>query len=219
MAFTLEDAKQQVLWGCQTMCGRGYVLGTAGNISARAEGGLFVITPTSLPYDELRPQDLVVGDMHGNIVEGVRKPSIEFGMHLAVLRNRPDVHCVVHTHSKFATAAGCTVGVDSVPAMDIEAAGYLGGDIPVAPFGPPGSDELAANVAASIGQLAGLILESHGAMGVGRTMREAMIACDNVERTCEMYMAVRAVGAVKKLPEPFLREWLEKSLRDRGVAD
>jgi ribulose-5-phosphate 4-epimerase/fuculose-1-phosphate aldolase len=218
MASAILEAKEQVLWGCKIMCGRGYVLGTAGNISSRVKGeNLFVITPTSLPYEDLQPEDLVVADMDGTVVEGERKPSIEFSMHRGILLQRPDVRCIVHTHSKFATAASALVGVNVIPIIDIETAIYIGGDIPVASFAPPGSDQLAANVAESIGLLAGVLMEAHGAIGVGRTMKEAMIASDNLERTCEMFLSIRACGEIKSLPAQYLRAACKKSLEKRGV--
>jgi ribulose-5-phosphate 4-epimerase/fuculose-1-phosphate aldolase len=218
MSKAVQEAKEQVLRGCRAMCDRGYVLGTAGNISARVEGGdLFVITPTSLPYEDLRSADLVMANMQGNIVEGERKPSIEFTMHRSLMLKRPDVRCVVHTHSKFATAAASIVGVDVIPTIDVESVIHIGGDIPIAPFAPPGSEDLAANVANSIGTAAGVLMEAHGAIGVGRTMQEAMIASDSIERTCEMFLAIRACGEIKPLPGDFLREFRERSLRKRGL--
>lgn len=218
MSTAILAAKEQVLWGCRTMCERGYVLGTAGNISARVAGeNLFVITPTSLPYDELVPADLVVADMQGTIVEGNHKPSIEFTMHRSILQIRPDVQCIVHTHSKFATAASSLAGVEKIPVIDIETIIYVGGDIPVAPFAAPGSEELAQKVAQTMGTAAGILMEAHGAIGVGRTMKEAMIASDNVERTCEMFLAIKACGEIKPLPEDFLRAFRERSLKKRGL--
>ena len=218
MSKAIPEAKEQVLWGCQTMCSRGYVLGTAGNISARVEGGdLFVITPASLPYEDLRSADLVVADMQGNIVEGERKPSIEFSMHRGIMLKRPDVRCLVHPHSKFATAASSIVGVNAIPVIDIETVIYIGGDIPVAHFAPPGSEELAANVANAMGTVAGILMEAHGAVGVGRTMKEALIASDNIERTCEMFLAIKGCGEIKPLPRDFLRAFKERSLKKRGI--
>jgi len=201
------------------MCDRGYVLGTAGNISARVEGkDLYVITPTSLPYDELTAEDLVVADMSGMVVSGSRKPSIENTMHRAILATREDVQYIIHTHSKYATAAGSMQGVSFVPVIDIETAMYIGGHIAVAPFAPPGSEELAKNVAVALGDLAGVIMEGHGAVGVGRTMKDAMIASDNLDRNCEMFLLIRAAGDVKPLPEKTLRELCAWSRKHRGIV-
>ena len=220
MTKAIQDAKEQVLWGCKTMCGRGYVLGTAGNISARVAGSnLFVVTPTSLSYDILQHEDLVVADMDGNIVEGNRKPSIEFTMHRSILAKRPDVRCVVHTHSKFATAASSMAGVSVVPVLDIETAMYIGGDIAVAAFAAPGSAALAVNVAEAITDRAGVIMEGHGAIGVGGTMQEAMTASDILERTCEMFLLIKAAGEIKPLDAVTVRELCEKSRVKRGITN
>lgn len=219
MTDAVREAKNQVLEGCGIICRRGYVLGTAGNISVRVAGeALFVITPTTHPYAGMTADDLVVADMAGNIVGGSRKPSMECSMHRAVLLARPDVHCIVHTHSTFATAAGCMQDTPSVPVVDIETAMYVGGDIPVAPFAAPGSPELAENVARCVGDRAGVIMEGHGAVGLGRTMREAITASDVIERNCKMFLLIRAAGRLKPLPEEPLRELCVRSRKSRGVT-
>lgn len=214
----MNTAKEHVLWGCKTMCARGYALGTSGNISVRVEGtDFFVITPTSVAYAGLSADDLVVADLLGNIVEGARQPSIECSMHRAIFAKRPDVAAIVHTHSAYATAAGSTQGVSAVPLVDIESALYLGGDIRVAPFAPPGTEALAKNVVEHLGLTAGVILESHGAVGVGNTMEAAMTAADILERTCLIYMTARAAGGVTPLPGAYLAECLAQSAKKRGV--
>lgn len=211
-------AKEQVLQGCGLICARGYVLGTAGNISVRvADDALFVITPTTLPYDEMTAEDLVVADMAGNIVAGNRQPSMEISLHRSILLTRPDVRCIVHTHSKFATAASSMRDVNEVPVIDIETAIYIGGDIAIAPFAPPGSEDLARNVTRSLGDLAGVLMESHGAISVGQTMREALTAGDIIERNCEMFLLIRAAGEAKPLPRGPLRDLCEYSRMKRGL--
>lgn len=218
MSDAIQEAKEQVLQGGGLICAKGYVLGTSGNISARVVGrDLFVITPTTLPYGEMTAEDLVVADMAGNVVDGNRKPSMEFSMHRSILLARPDVRCIVHTHSKCATAVSAMQDVDEVPVIDIETALYIGGDIPVAPFAPPGSEELAQNAARAIGDLAGVLMESHGAIGVGRTMKEALIASDIIERNCEMFLLIRAAGEIKPLPRGSLRDLCALSREKRGL--
>lgn len=220
MSDAVREAKKQVLQGCGLISARGYVLGTSGNISARVPGeagDLFVITPTTLPYDEMTAEDLVVADMTGNIVEGNRKPSMEISMHRSILLARPDVRCIVHTHSKCATAASAMQGVAEVPVIDIETAIYIGGAVPVAPFAPPGSEELARNAARALADLAGVLMESHGAIGVGRTMKEALTASDIIERNCEMFLLIKAAGEIKPLPRGPLNDLCAYSREKRGL--
>lgn len=216
----IEKARQQVLWGCKAMVEKGYALGTAGNISARVKGeNLFVITPSARPYPTMKKEDLVVGDLDGNVVIGEYKPSIEFSMHLGIFKERPEVNCIVHTHSKFATAVSAMEGVEKVPIIDIEGVVYLGGEIRIVPFAPPGSKELAELVRKTIGNYAGLLMANHGAIGTGLTMEDAMIASDNVERECEMYLAILAARRqIKKLPEAYLEDAKKKSLSRRKVV-
>ena len=180
---------------------------------------MFVITPSARPYLTMKPEDLAVGDMDGNVVSGPYKPSIEFSMHLGIYKERPEVNCIVHTHSKFATAVSAMDGVEKVPVIDIEGVVYLGGEILVAPLAPPGSGELAAHVRNTIGTNAGLLMASHGAIGTGLTMEDAMISSDNVERACEVYLAILGAGRqVRKLPEDYMEMAKKKSLVRRNVV-
>ena len=103
MSEALKQAKQEVLKGCRLTCEKNFTVGTAGNISARVLGeDRFVITPTSMDYNRLTEEDLVVIDMDGHVVEGKWKPSIEHNLHRYIFKNRPDVNAVVHVHSTYA---------------------------------------------------------------------------------------------------------------------
>ncbi len=83
----------------------GLVTWTSGNVSGRdPETGLVVIKSSGIMYDEMTPDDLVVLDVNGKIVEGKLKPSSDTATHLYIYRNRPDIGGIVHTHSPFATA-------------------------------------------------------------------------------------------------------------------
>ena len=155
MSDALQKAKEEVLWGCRLMVERGYLLGTVGNLSARADGtDLVVITPTSLPYDTMTEEDLVVVNLNGEIVSGKHQPSIECSMHLGVYRARPELLALVHTHSKYATTVSLIKELDIMPAIDTEQSLYLGGDINIVPFAFPGSKELAEYVKEQIENLA-----------------------------------------------------------------
>ncbi len=205
MSDMLEKAKSEVIRACKIISGNGYVLGTAGNISAIVEGeGLFVITPSSYPYNIMEEKDLVVADLDGNIISGDKKPSIEFTMHRNIYLKRNDVKAVVHSHSPYATAAASIEGYKTIPTIDIEAAFGLGGDLHIAEFAPPGSKELAENVKNSIDLKGGVLLANHGAIGVGKNMDDALLASDNIERNCKLFLSIAAISKVKKMPEDFM---------------
>ncbi|MDD3184477.1 MAG: class II aldolase/adducin family protein [Anaerostipes sp.] len=205
MSDKLKFAKEEVVRACKIISGNGFVLGTAGNVSAIVEGeNLFVITPSSYPYSQMEVKDLVVADLDGNIVEGEKKPSIEFTMHRNIYLERNDVKAIVHSHSPYATAAASIEGINIIPGVDIEAAFGLGGDMNIAGFAPPGSPELAEFARRSIEDKGGVLLANHGAIGVGKNMDEALLASDNIERNCKMYLSIMPVGSVKTMPEDFM---------------
>lgn len=219
MSDALQKAKEEVLWGCRLMVERGYLLGTVGNLSARADGtDLVVITPTSLPYDTMTEEDLVVVNLNGEIVSGKHQPSIECSMHLGVYRARPELRALVHTHSKYATTVSLIKELDIMPAIDTEQSLYLGGDINIVPFAFPGSKELAEYVKEGIGTNAGLLMANHGALGVGISMKDAVIASDIIERNSEMYLLLKAGGFdYKPMTEDYKVFVKEKSKKKRKV--
>jgi L-fuculose-phosphate aldolase len=145
----------------------GLVRGTEGNVSARA-GELVAVSPTSLPYDTLRAEDvsLVTGD--GELVEG-REPSVELPMHLAVLAARPDVGAVVHTHSPHATARPL---------------------VPVA-VGVSGTRELGAAVVAAAGEGNAVVMRDHGPVCFGADLREALERAFALEDEARRYQSGR----------------------------
>ena len=219
MSDALQKAKEEVLWGCRLMVERGYLLGTVGNLSARADGtDLVVITPTSLPYDTMTEEDLVVVNLNGEIVSGKHQPSIECSMHLGVYRARPELRALVHIHSKYATTVSLIKELDIMPAIDTEQSLYLGGDINIVPFAFPGSKELAEYVKEGIGTNAGLLMANHGALGVGISMKDAVIASDIIERNSEMYLLLKAGGFdYKPMTEDYKVFVKEKSKKKRQV--
>ena len=142
----------------QQMAAGGLVRGTEGNASARA-GELIAVSPSSLPYDTLRPEDVCLVTPDGRLVDGPR-PSVELPMHLAVYAARPDVRAIVHTHSPGATA--------DPPA-------------PVAE-GVSGTPELGVAVAAAAGEGHAVVMRDHGPVCFGADLAEALARAVELER-------------------------------------
>jgi L-ribulose-5-phosphate 4-epimerase len=133
----LKHLREEVLEANLEIVRRGLVVFTFGNASGfdRTEQ-LAVIKPSGVPYEQLRPEDLVVTDLAGNIREGSLRPSSDLPTHLALYRAWPAINGVVHTHSRYATAwAQANV---EIPCFGTTHADYFGGSIPVtAPMQPP----------------------------------------------------------------------------------
>ena len=103
MPDTVTDkaiARREMVDICRRMNSSGINQGTAGNLSMRCEDG-FLITPSSLPYDMMQPDDIVEMDFQGTYVG--RRPSSEWRFHRDILRERQDIDVVLHCHSLYAT--------------------------------------------------------------------------------------------------------------------
>lgn len=135
-------------------------------------------------------------DKNLNIVEGTRKPTIEFGLHIGIMNMRPDVNAVIHTHPVESQVFAC-LHRDIPPVID-EAAQLLGGTVKCAKYALPGSEELAHNVMEALGDGAACLMANHGAVCVGADMDTAFRVCTVLEMTAEIYQKALAIGK----PEP-----------------
>jgi len=197
-----REAKKNVLEAARKMSEKGLVVGTSGNISIRlpnqGERQLMAITPTSRHYDTLRINDIPIIDFDGKSVEGTLPPSIETPLHVGIYRARKDVNAIIHTHSVFASAAA-VAGID-IPVILEDQALILGGEIKLAGYALSGTPEQLTNVLGALGNRNAVILANHGAVGTGRTMRDAFTACELIEKTARVYLLALATGKVNRLP-------------------
>ncbi|MBN1161533.1 MAG: class II aldolase/adducin family protein [Dehalococcoidales bacterium] len=198
-----QEAQKTVLQAAWKMLEKGLVVGTSGNISLRlppdGKKQLMAITPTSRHYDTLSANDIPIIDFNGQRVEGKLPPSIETTMHVGIYRARKDVNAIIHTHSVYASAA--SVAGTNIPPLLEDQVVFLGGEIKVAGYAPSGSPELVINSVAALGERNAVLLANHGAVGTGRTMRDAFTACELIEKTAKVYFLTALAGKVNQLPE------------------
>jgi L-ribulose-5-phosphate 4-epimerase len=165
----------------------GLVVWTAGNISARVPGTeLLVIKPSGVPYDELAPDNMVVCDLDGEVVEGTLRPSSDTGASAYIYRQLPDVGGVVHTHSTYATAWASRG--EAIPCVLTMMADEFGGEIPIAPFALIGGEDIGAAVVETLRghRSKAVLLKNHGVFAIGKTAREAVkaaVMCEDVARS------------------------------------
>lgn len=127
----LEDVKQRVYDANMALPKHGLIKFTWGNVSEiDRESGLFVIKPSGVPYDELKPEDMVVVDLDGKIVEGDLNPSSDTETHRILYKEFPEIGGIVHTHSPWAVSFA-QAGID-LPAAGTTHADTFYGDVPVA---------------------------------------------------------------------------------------
>ncbi len=192
-----KDAKTQVLITCQNMQAAELVIGSSGNASYRIEGtGQIAITPSSVDYSCMNAEDVMIIDMDGEIIEGDRNPSIEHPLHLAIYKARPDVNAIVHTHCIYASALA--VLQEPLPPIVDEFVIRLGGQVEVANYGMPGSEELAKNVVEALGPRNAVFLANHGALCCGPTMEVALHNAFLLERVAHIYLLASAAAGGKK---------------------
>jgi len=197
--------KQQVLDCGRKLVAGGYLFGTGGNISVRVEGEEAVaVTPSGRDYLELTAGDICVVRFDLRPIEGDLEPSIETGMHVAIYRERPDAGAVIHTHQPFASIAA-VLGEPLPPLFD-ETVLNIGPTVEVVPYAPSGSAELAANVAAKLGNGCNCyLIQNHGALSLGADLARAYVNTGLLEKTAQVYVMALATGRpFSTLPEPGL---------------
>lgn len=196
----LTALRAEVARYARKMQGSGLVRATQGNLSARdTESGLICITPSGADYDTLTGGDIVVMSSAGEMVEARWRPSVEAPVHLEIYRRRPEVGCVMHTHSVYASVFG--VLYQRIPVILAEAAYCLGGDVPIAPYLESGSAEFADLAASYLGGRTAMIWGNHGALAVGRTLALAYSTAHAVEDTARVYWLARQLGEPHTLPD------------------
>jgi len=175
-------------------------IGTWGNISALdPETGLIYIKPSAMDYNEINLEDIIVVNREGEVIEGVRKPSIETPMHLAVYNNREDVGAVVHYHSIYSSVLAVT-GL-SLPGICEDFVQIVGDKVICSKYALPGSKELAINAVVGLGNRNAVFLTNHGTLCVGKDMKEAMKVSYVVEKTAQIYILSKNVGKCKIISE------------------
>jgi L-ribulose-5-phosphate 4-epimerase len=195
----LEQLKEEVYKLHLELPRNNLVVWTTGNVSARdPESGLVVIKPSGVRYDELRPEDHIVVNLQGDVVEGDLKPSSDTASHLYIYRHREDVNGVVHTHSPYATAFAA-VG-QPIPVYLTEMGDEFGCPIPCAGFALIGDEEIGRLVVEHIGSSPAVLLKRHGVFTVGPNAEAAVKAAvmtENVART--VWLALQ-LGQPEEIP-------------------
>jgi L-fuculose-phosphate aldolase len=196
---TADEIKEELLWVAKESLRTNLVHGTAGNFSARLPDGNVVLTPSSLPYETMTLDQLVVCDLDGNVVEGTTGPTTEKMLHLACLKQYDDIHSVIHCHAKYCTMFALTR--QPIPCVIEEVEVFVGGDVPVAGYEFTGSQELAVEVSKWVGDRAAVLMANHGLLTVGKSPKDALKIANLVELTAEIIFGARQLGEIVPLPD------------------
>ncbi len=190
---------------------RNFCPSTSGNLSARLDAWRILVTPTGVPKALLSAEDLVVVSPEGRKRFGRRNPTSELDMHLQIYRLRPDAGAVVHAHPPLATAFACAgIALDQPIASEFSMAV---GKVPLAPYGTPGTPELAAAMERLIPDHTAILMGNHGLVVYGKDVADACGKMDLVEHFAEIVLATLKLGRQAELSPEELRRLNEAARR------
>lgn len=183
-------------------CGRrldalGFAPATDGNVSVRLGPEAVLVTPAGREKGSLAPEELLVVDLDGRVVEGGGQPTTETPMHLLCYRRRRDVGGIVHAHPPLATAfaaSGLPLDATVMPEVVVTV-----GAVPLVPYAAPGSGELATALEPWVADHDAFLLASHGVLSLGRDAREALHRMERVEHLAKVSLAARLLGGPRSL--------------------
>ncbi len=182
--------REEIVDICLRMNASGINQGTAGNISARIDGG-FLITPTSLSYDRMGPEDIVEMSYDGTY-SGKHRPSSEWRFHRDIMQARQDINAILHCHSIYATTLACHY--KPIPAFHYMVGVAGGTTIRVAPYATFGTQALSDNAIAALDGRLACLLGQHGQISLGKNLDAALWLASEVETLARLYVQALPLG-------------------------
>jgi L-fuculose-phosphate aldolase len=192
-----REKRQSIIDACLRMNVLGINQGTSGNISLRHGDGL-LITPTSTPYEAMKPEQIVYMHLDGNH-DPAQRPSSEWRFHRDILKARPEVQAIVHAHPPYSTML-------AIMGMEIPPVHYMvavaGGDtIRCAPYATFGTQELSEHAVRALEGRTACLLAHHGMIAVGPSLPKAMWLAVEVETLARQYHGCLQIGTPPLLPK------------------
>ena len=201
------DIREQIIHGARSFSSLGLGVGTSGNLSARVNDG-FLITPTGVPYEELRPAMIVRLNFQGEVTEGGLLPSSEWRFHCDLYKNRDEAGAIVHVHSPYATAIACNR--QSIPAFHYMIAVAGGDSIRCADYATFGTAELSANVVEAMTDRKACLMANHGLLAFDKDVNAALKMTLEVEELARQYYLSLQIGTPTVLDDEEMSRIIEK---------
>ena len=186
----------------------GLTKGTGGNLSIfDRKNGHVAIPPSGIDFFEIQPEDIVIMDVDGNVIEGNRTPSSEWAMHVMPYKYRDDIDAVIHAHTMYATVMACLR--QELPATHYMIA-VAGENVRVAEYATYGSPELAKNAFEAMKDRKAVILANHGILAGANDLLNAFNIIEEIEYCAEVYTKAKAIGEPVILPHEEMTLMAEK---------
>jgi L-ribulose-5-phosphate 4-epimerase len=215
-----DEAKQLVVDTCHKLVGKGFLIGTGGNISVRVPGAsAFAITPSNYDYLKMAAEDICILDPELKPIEGSMKPSIESSMHAAIYETRPDANVVIHTHQIYASTFALIN--QPIPALYDEQVRFLGRAVEIVDYAPSGTSFLKKAIVSKLhNHCNAYILKNHGALCLGDSAERAIFNVELLEKCALTYlMALCTEKKVSKIPLPIREIIFSKLRKDQKQAE
>jgi len=191
------ELREAIIRTCRRMVELDINQGTAGNVSVRI-GDAFLITPSGVPYDAMTPDQIVTMTVDGRY-RGPLPPTTEWRLHRAILERRSDVNVVIHTHAIYSTAVACLRR--DLPAVHYYIVAGGGPSVRCAEYATYGTQELAENALAAIGDRSACLLANHGLLVLGTTLDQTFKRTFDIETVARQYVCAKQIGNPVILPD------------------
>lgn len=191
---------------CHRVYEKGFVSAYDGNISAITENNSILITRSGVCKGDVKESDIMEINFAGEIINGRGKISTEYKIHLYIYAKRPEVNAVVHCHPTYATAFA-SAGQGLTKPVFPEVVLTLG-KVPLCKYSTPSTDELPLSMEPFIDHAWALLLQNHGAVTLGRTLRDAYYKMEKLEHAAKTLFVSRLLGGENELPPERVRELL-----------
>ncbi|MBY9002508.1 MAG: class II aldolase/adducin family protein [Candidatus Lokiarchaeota archaeon] len=203
--ITLSSYKtesNEILNICKMMVEKGLIVGTAGNVSMRikfpnGDDG-FLLTPSTVSYEDMTVDDMVIIDKNLNVIVGTRNPTSEKHLHVNILQSRRDVNAVIHSHAPYSTILSIA-RIPLGPIVD-EIIPFIGG-CEVAQYGMAGTEEISQKALVSLGNNYAVFLPNHGNVCIGTDIKHAYTVLQLVEFAAKIQYRASLLGTIYALPE------------------
>ena len=197
MEKKLSTLKEEILEAGRRVYSKGFVASTDGNISARIDDKRILITPTGVCKGFMNPEDLIIVDLDGKLIEGNGRPSSETGMHVGIYKDRSDVNSVCHTHPPYATAfAVAGIPLDKMALQEVI---IVLGKIPIVEYATTGTEDLYKSISGYIPKFDALLLANHGAVTMGSDVLNAYYKMETLEHSAKIQFIAGQMGNINTL--------------------
>lgn len=204
----LKNEREQIVEYGKKLITSNLTKGTGGNLSIyNREQQLIAISPSGIDYFKVQPEDVVILNIQGEIVDGDRLPSSEFEMHRIFYANREDIDAIIHTHTMYATTLACLNW--NLPAVHYMIA-VAGPDIRCAKYATYGTKELAINAYEAMKDRKAVLLANHGLLAGAKDLANAFNITEEIEYCAELYYRTKSIGEPVILDNKEMTMMMEK---------